>query len=276
MLSEKQHLPNQTIIERQPRARPTRAVDLRWGWVTAVLGPLAVLGIWQAVVTLGDYPAFVLPTPLAVARAFGDALASGLLWRHLRVTLFETLAGFSVGFVLATAVGYGLAKQPLAERLIAPWLVAMQAVPVVAVAPLLVIWFGFGMTSKVIVCALIVFFPVLINTIVGVRSVDHEWLELMEVLRASRWQRFRLVEIPAALPVLFGGIKLGVTLAVVGAVVGEFAGAREGLGVLINIARGGLYNTPLLFVALLTLAAMALVLYGVVTLLERRLVRWRR
>lgn len=245
-------------------------------WLTLPLGALCLLVLWQGLISVGGYPEFILPTPLSVAVRFGEAVQSGLLWRHLRVTLVETLGGFALGFSAATVVGYWLAKHPLAERLVAPWLVAMQAIPVIAVAPLLVIWFGFGILSKVLVCALMVFFPILINTIVGVRSVDREWLELMTVLRASRWQRFRLVELPAALPILFGGIKLGVTLAVVGAVVGEFVGAREGLGALITIARGGLYDTPLLFVALLTLGGMALALYGLVALLERSLVHWQR
>ncbi|MBA3532786.1 MAG: ABC transporter permease [Ardenticatenales bacterium] len=276
MLSNETHLqeraPQRPLVEK----RWWETLKLRWEWATLPLGLLVLLASWQLVVVVGDYPEFVLPSPMAVAAKFVTAIWSGLLWRHLRVTLAETLLGFMLGFLTATLMGYWLAKRPVAERLIAPWLVAMQAVPVVAVAPLLVIWFGFGLTSKVLVCALIVFFPVLINTIVGVRSVDRDWLELMTVLRASRWQRFRLVEVPAALPVLFGGIKLGVTLAVVGAVVGEFVGAREGLGALINIARGGLYDTPLLFVALLSLAGMALALYGIVVFLEQRLVRWQR
>jgi NitT/TauT family transport system permease protein len=275
MVSEKSQLREKAALGTLPTLRRGR-LSLRGEWVAVLLGPALILALWQAVVTVGNYPEFVLPAPSSVARAFAGALQSGLLWRHLRVTLFEIVAGFALGFTLATATGYWLAKQPVAERLVAPWLVAMQAVPIVALAPLLVIWFGFGLTSKVLICALMVFFPILINTIVGVRSVDRDWLELMRVLRASRWQRFRLVEIPAALPVLFGGIKLGVTLAVVGAVVGEFAGAREGLGTLINIARSGLYNTPLLFVALLTLAGMALALYGLVSFIERRVVRWQR
>ncbi|MDQ4075247.1 MAG: ABC transporter permease, partial [Chloroflexota bacterium] len=194
---------------------------IRWDVAALPLGLFLILAVWQLVVLLGDYPEFVLPAPIAVGAKLVAVVKSGLLWKHLSVTLAETLLGFALGFLSATLIGYWLAKQPIAERFVAPWLVAMQAVPVVAVAPLLVIWFGFGILSKILVCALIVFFPVLINTIVGVRSVDREWLELMRVLRASRWQRFRLVEVPAALPVLFGGIKLGVTLAVVGAVVGE-------------------------------------------------------
>lgn len=248
----------------------------RMEWFAFPLGLILLIGLWQLVTIVGDYPSFILPQPLEVAQRAGTAILSGLLWRHLQITLLEIVLGFAVGFVTATLVGYWLSKSHWAERLVGPWLVAMQAIPVVAVAPLLIIWFGFGITSKVIVCALIVFFPILMNTIVGLRSVDREWHDLLTVLRASPWQRFRLVELPAALPVLFGGIKVGITLAVVGAVVGEFAGAQVGLGALINIARGGVYDTPLLFVALLTLATLALVLYGGASWLERRIVRWQR
>ncbi len=248
----------------------------RTDWLAFPLGLLAILLLWQTVVVLGDYPSFILPRPIEVAERAVTAVNSGLLWRHLQVTLLEVILGFTLGFVLATLTGYWLSKSRWAERLVGPWLVAMQAIPIVAIAPLLVIWFGFGITSKVIVCALIVFFPILMNTIVGLRSVDRDWHDLLTVLRASPWQRFRLVELPAALPVLFGGIKVGLTLAVVGAVVGEFAGAQVGLGALINIARGGVYDTPLLFVALLTLATLALVLYGGALWLERRVVRWQR
>jgi NitT/TauT family transport system permease protein len=260
--------PNPTI--------PVPKAKWRLEWFALPIGFIAIILLWQTVAVVGDYPSFILPRPAEVAQRAITAVSSGLLWRHLQVTLIEIVLGFTLGFIFATVTGYWLSKSVWAERLVGPWLVAMQAVPVVAVAPLLVIWFGFGLTSKVIVCALIVFFPILMNTIVGLRSVDREWHDLLTVLRASSWQRFRLVELPAALPVLFGGIKVGITLAVVGAVVGEFAGAQVGLGALINIARGGVYDTPLLFVALLTLALLALLLYGGATWLERRVVRWKR
>lgn len=251
------------------RAERTRRFPLMPG----VVGLLGMLVVWQLLVWLGNYPAFILPEPLAVWHKFVETATNGLLWRHFRLTLLEVLLGFALGFSTATVLGYYLAHHKRAEYLVTPYLVAMQAIPVVAIAPLLVIWFGFGLLSKVLVCAIIVFFPVLINTIVGVRSVRREWLDVMHVWHASRWETFRLVEVPAAMPVLFGGLKLGVTLAVVGAVVGEFVGAREGLGALINIARGGLYDTTLLFVALFTLVVMALALYGSVVWLEQRL-RW--
>ncbi len=147
--------------------------------------------------------------------------------------------------------------------------------PTVAIAPLLIIWFGPGRLSKILVATLIVFFPVLVNTVVGVRSVPDDLYELMRSLRASRWQIFTKLEIPSALPVLFGGLKIGATLSVIGAVVGEFVGADEGLGFLINLARGT-YDTPLVFVAIFTLIVLAMALYGLVTVLERWMLRWDR
>jgi len=150
--------------------------------------------------------------------------------------------------------------------------VAAQAMPILALAPLLAMWFGPGLLSKVVICSLIVFFPVAIATMVGIRSVDARLLELGRSLRATRRQVLTTLEIPAALPSILGGMRVGVTLAVVGAVVGEWAGAERGLGVLINLARGSLFDIPLMFVALLTLALLGIVLYVAVVIVERRLV----
>jgi NitT/TauT family transport system permease protein len=158
------------------------------------------------------------------------------------------------------------------ERVLSPYLVAAQAVPILALAPLLDIWFGGGLLARVVICALIVFFPIAIATMVGIRSTDPLLDELLRSLGASGGQRTRLLEIPSALPVLFGGLRVGVTLAVIGAVVAEWAGASVGLGVLINIANQGLFDTPLMFVALATLAIIGLAFYGLVVLVERRLV----
>jgi NitT/TauT family transport system permease protein len=235
---------------------------------------LLFVGLWQAVVWLSDYPTFILPSPVDVANTLGRVVADGTLGRHAQVTLSEIFSGLGLGLLTATGLGYALARSPLLERLLAPYIVASQSVPVVAIAPLLVIWFGSGRLSKVLICALIVFFPVLVNTIVGIRSVEEDLRDLMRSLGATRWQTFRMLEVPAALPVLFGGLKIGVTLSVIGAVVGEFVGADQGLGFLINQARG-LFNTPLVFVAILALVVITLILYGTVMLLEMRLLRWR-
>jgi NitT/TauT family transport system permease protein len=216
----------------------------------------------------------MLPSPGVVFQRGASSLADGSLLHHTWVTLQEVLAGLGLGVAAAAALGYLLAKSRTIERLLSPYIVASQSIPVVAIAPLLIIWFGPGRISKVLICALIVFFPVLVNTVVGVRSVPDDLRELMRSLRATRWQTLALLEAPAAMPVLLGGLKIGATLSVIGAVVGEFVGADEGLGFLVNIGRG-LYDTPLVFVAILVLIALALILYGIVALFERRLLVWR-
>lgn len=239
------------------------------------LTALAGLVGWWTLVRLSGLPAFILPAPDDVWQAFVRALADGSLLRHTWATLVEVLLGLALGVVLATALGYLLAKSTQLERILSPYIVASQAIPIVAIAPLLIIWFGPGILSKILVAALIVFFPVLVNTIVGVRSVPDELYDLMRSLRAGRWQTFVKLEVPASLPALIGGLKIGATLSVIGAVVGEFVGADRGLGFLINLARG-LYNTPLVFVAILTLIALALILYGSVNLLEGWALSWQR
>jgi NitT/TauT family transport system permease protein len=235
---------------------------------------LFVLG-WHLLVRWRDYPSFILPSPSLVWSRFLALLADGTLSMHIATTLFEIFAGLVIGLTAALLIGYGLAKSPLLERILSPYIVASQAVPIVAIAPLLVIWFGFGWTSKVLVCALTVFFPAVVTTIVGIRSVDRDLRALMRSLQASRWQTFAKLEVPGALPVLFAGLKVAVTLAVIGAVVGEFVGADRGLGFLINLARGTL-DTPMLFVALFTLVIIALLLYAAVAVLEYFVLAWKR
>ncbi len=239
---------------------------------------ISVLGLllaWQLVIVWADLPAFMLPSPRAVAERFWKVLKDGSLFLHLGTTLLEVLLGLLLGLVSATMTGYLLAKSRLIERLLAPYIVASQSVPMVAVAPLLIIWLGPGLFSKVLIAALIVFFPVLVNTVVGVRAVPEDLHALMRSLQATRWQTLRMLEIPAALPVFLGGLRVGATLAVIGAVVGEFVGADRGLGFLINVGRG-MYDTALVFVAVFVLIGMALTLYGIVIGLEARLLKWQR
>ena len=227
---------------------------------------------WKAVVVISGLPPFILPAPETVAGRFVGAWANGIIEPHLGTTLVEVVLGFGVGVALAVVAGYSLARSALIERLLSPYLVAAQAVPILALAPLLVLWFGNGLLSKVIICSLIVFFPVAVATMVGIRSVDARLLELGRSLRASRRQVLLTLEVPAALPNILGGMRVGVTLAVVGALVGEWAGANQGLGVLINLARGSLFDIPLMFATLLTIALVGIVLYLIVVVVERRLV----
>jgi NitT/TauT family transport system permease protein len=230
--------------------------------------------VWELVSRFSGLPAFILPSPWQVAVRFWKALVDGSLWVHTAVTLAEVLLGLLSGTAAALVLGYAIAKSRLFERLAAPYLVATQAIPIVAIAPLLVIWFGPGMFSKVLICALIVFFPVLVNTVLGVRAVPSPLHDLMGSLHATPLQTLRALELPAALPILLGGLRIGATLSVIGAVVGELVGADRGLGFLINVARG-LYDTSLVFVAAFTLVALALTLYGVVSFLEHKLLIWQ-
>ncbi len=251
----------------------------RGGWARQLgltaLAPLLLLALWQVVAWRGAYPPYILPTPALVGRRFLDVLADGSLLRHTSVTLGETLGGLALGLSVAMVLGYLLAKSRTLEQLVFPYLVASQALPIVALAPLLIIWLRAGLLSKVVVCALTLFFPVLVNTIVGIRSVERGLRDLMRSLEASRWQVLTLLELPASLPVLLSGLKIGLTLSVIGAVVGEFVAADRGLGFLVNLARG-MFDTPLMFVALFTLMSIALFFYVVMTALERVLLAWQR
>jgi NitT/TauT family transport system permease protein len=249
-----------------------RSVVTVWPVVVAFV---AFVAIWKVVAVLGGSRDFILPGPEVVAARFVTAWASGQMEPHAWTTIVEVVLGFAAGSTSGLAVGYVIARSRLAERLISPYLVAAQAVPILALAPLLALWFGPGLLATVIICSLMVFFPVTIATMVGIRSVDRGLLELGRSLRATRRQVLRTLEVPAALPSIMGGLRVGVTLAVVGAIVGEWAGADKGLGVLVNLARGGLFDIPLMFATLVTIALLGIVCYVLVVLAERRLVGLR-
>ena len=260
-----------------PGSRPLlRWLDARPAWLTVAASFLVLLLLWQLLVTLTDYPPFILPGPGDVAAAFVRLVADGRLLRHSLVTLSEVIPGLLLGALVAMPLGYVLTKSPLAERLLSPYLIASQAIPVIAIAPLLTIWVQSWYWSRVLVAALTVFFPILINSIAGLRSVPREFYDLMHSLRATRGQTFRKLEWPAALPTVLAGLKVGATLAVIGALVGEFVQPKsQGLGYLLVTARYQ-FKTDEVFVVLLTLGAMAMALYALVALAERRLLRWRR
>jgi NitT/TauT family transport system permease protein len=243
--------------------------------VFLVLSVVIGLVIWQLFTTYSDVPSFIFPTPSEVWRRLITVIKDGSLLFHTLITLQEVIVGLALGLTAAITTGYFLAKSRLVERVLAPYIVASQSIPIVAIAPLLVIWLGPGILSKILTSALIVFFPVLVNTIVGLRSVPLELYELMRSLQASPWQRIFKLEVPAAMPVFLGGLRIGATLAVIGAVVGEFVGADKGLGFLVNVGRG-LYDTALVFVAVFTLVLLALGLYGTVVFLENHLLSWQK
>ena len=257
------------MIARQ--ATPSTTAAARAG-VPVVVALVGFLGLWKLVVVAGGYPAFILPPPEAVLARFASAWTGGVIGKHALATLEEVGLGFAIGTTAGLVVGYLLARSRVAERLLSPYIVAAQATPILAIAPVLVLWFGPGLLARVVICSLIVFFPIAVATMVGIRSVDSGLLELARSLRATRRQIVTTLEIPAALPSIFGGLRVGVTLAVVGAIVAEWAGAEQGLGVLVNLARGSLFDTPLLFATLLTIALLGVALYVLVVIVERLLV----
>lgn len=211
------------------------------GWMRRFSFPLAlvlvVLG-WQLLVLIGGYQPYTLPSPLLVLQRFASAASSGLLLHHTLVTLGEALGGFALALLAGTLLGYLLFRLRWLERATAPLLAASQAVPIIAIAPLLILWFGTGLQAKILVAALITFFPILMSTLVALRQIPRELREMALISGASWWQMMRYVELPLALPVMFAGIRTGLALATTGAVVGEFVAGRDGLGALINIARG--------------------------------------
>ncbi len=239
-----------------------------------LLSLLAFLLGWDLLTRLSGIPNFILPSPLSVWTRFLKAMNDGSLPHHTAITLTEIVLGLIVGVAFATIVGYSLAKSRSLEKVLSPYLVASQAIPVIAIAPLLVIWLGDGILSKVVICALIVFFPVLVNTIVGVRAVPTALYDLMNSLHASRAQILWKVEVPASLPVFLGGLRIGATLSVIGAIVGELVDAESGLGFLLQLGDFQ-YDTPMVFVAVFTLIALALMLYGIVRTLENKFLRWQ-
>lgn len=241
--------------------------------VPSAIAILVALGAWQVASAQLWLPAYVLPSPARVLAAWLQVLTNGALLRHVSATLSEALIGFGVALVAGSALAYPLAHSATMSRLASPFIATTQALPMIALAPLLVMWFGLGLTSKVIICALIVFFPILVNTESGLRSVDRDLIEASWTMGGSGWQTLRYIEIPLALRPLLAGIRMGLTLAITGAVVGEFVAASAGLGYLMNYGRT-LYDAPMVFAASLTMALVAMLGYALVSALERLLITW--
>ncbi|MHB8645119.1 MAG: ABC transporter permease [Thermomicrobiales bacterium] len=258
-----------------PPHKATRRRNSSWLNVLAPVAAFALLIIvWKAIVIVGGYKPFLLPPPETVARSFWDALRSGILWPHLRTTLIEAGYGALAGIAVAFVLGYVLVHIPLLDRALSPVIAACQAMPIVAVAPIVILWFGTGLLPKILICAVIVFFPTLVTWMIGLRAIEQDLIGVANLAGANRWQILRYVEVPLALPSLLGGVRIAFTLSVIGAVVGEFVSARQGLGYLLKQAEF-LYDTPLKFVALFCLMAISALGYLIVALLERLLLSWK-
>jgi len=261
-------------VEVDPADRPVWYAT-RFGQTSLTIAIFAVIiVIWDLYVRLLELSALVLPSPYQVWLSLVENTLSGRLIDHLWVTLSEVLLGFLLGSVIGVALGTLTAQSPLMRTIIGPYILASQAMPKLALAPIIVIWLGFGIAPKVVITALICFFPLLENTIIGLTSTDPHQVELFQVLTASQWQSFIKLRVPNALPVIFAGLRVAITLAVVGAVVGEYVGANRGLGALVIAAQGS-FDTPLMFAIFVYLTVVGIVLYKLMELLEQTAFSWR-
>jgi ABC-type nitrate/sulfonate/bicarbonate transport system permease component len=241
--------------------------------IAAVLILLVLVGGWEAYARLGNVDDFILPAPTEVASALWDD--RGLLWHNLLVTAQEIGLGILVALVAGALLAIVIHLSPTLRRVLYPLLVGSQAVPIVIIAPLLVVWFGFGIAPKLAIIALVCFFPVVGTTLDALAAVDPEQRKLLQTLDASRWQEFRWVEAPAALPGALSGAKIAVAVAVIGAVFAEYAGSSAGLGNVILQAVPQL-ETARAYAAVVLLAAFAILLFLLLSLAERLLVPWAR
>ena len=239
-------------------------------WAAALL--VLLLAVWEGAGRLGDISALVLPVPSAVLQALWTGLASGYFWPHVAATVQAVLLGLAAGASFGLLAGMALAESVLLERVLKPYVVVSQVVPKLALAPLFVLWFGFGMLPTVLITALVCFFPLMENTLTGLRQVDAQRQQLFRMLGASRLQTLLRLKLPMGLPAILAGLRVAVVLALVGAVVAEFMGASQGLGAVV-IASQGMMDTSLMFAALLLIAALGLLLYQACLLLERWLLR---
>jgi putative hydroxymethylpyrimidine transport system permease protein len=240
-----------------------------WGPPFVLLALL--IGGWELAARLGWVEDYLLPAPSEVVRALVED--RDVLLPDAWVTAQEVILGFAIALAAGVAVAVALHLSPMLRRALYPIVVASQAVPIVVIAPILVIWFGFGMGPKLIVIALICFFPIVVNTLDGLRAVDRDQARMLRTLGAGRWATFRRLELPASLPYMFSGAKIAVAVAVIGAVFGELVGSDAGLGHAIQVGMAQLL-TARVFAAVLLLSAMAIALFALVSFVERRAVPW--
>ncbi len=234
---------------------------------------IGVLALWEGLVKFYHIPSYLIAPPSLVLRSLIKGFSSNLYFLHFQYTMIEVLLGFTIGAIVGILFGALIAQFRLVEKTLYPYLVAFQTLPKIAVAPLLILWLGFGISSKVAMAAMVSFFPVLVNLIVGLKSVDAEKIDLMRSFSASEWQIFKMVKFPYALPHLFAGLDIGIIFSVLAAIVGEFVGAQKGLGMLIvqmnfNLDVAGVFSV------LIVLCAVGVGLHLIIQKIQRKLVFW--
>jgi len=270
---------NPVAVPAQPIATGTKpARRVRLGSPIAWIGLVVLIGAWIVSVQVFNIPSYILPKPEAVVRALWSGLAvspTSSLGYYLPLwgTLSNAAIGFAIGVVLGLVIGSMMAEVPAIERLVMPYAFALQSLPKVAIAPLVVIWFGFGDGSKIAISALLSFFPVLINSFTGLRAVEPERLDLMRSLSATRFETYRIVKLPNAAPFIFAGLDMAVVYALLGAIVAEFLGAQRGMGVVITQAQA-VSDVAGVFAALVILGLLGIVLHAIVRWTEARVVHW--
>lgn len=246
-----------------------------WRLLIAPLIAYAIYRYWLYTAESGRYPVFILPHPDTVWQRFQEMRADGSLMVHLQVTLREALSGLLIASGIAFVLGYIIARIRLLNYALIPYLIFLQAIPVVAIAPIIIIWVGPDIESKIVIAALITWFPLMVSTIVGIRNVPPRLREMMRANAANPFQVFWHLELPSAMPEILGGLKIAVTLSVIGAAVGEFVSSREGLGYLIVVGRS-LSDPASVFLGVILLTAVSLTLYSIVAIAEVVLLRWQR
>ncbi|MFN0306111.1 MAG: ABC transporter permease [Burkholderiales bacterium] len=251
----------------------------RLGTIVPILASLGLgLAIWHIATSFSDIPRYVLPTPKAVSAALLDGISQSpwvrsSFWFHLFDTLKATVYGFCIGAMTGLVLAALMAESRLIEAAALPYVVGLQSLPKVAIAPLLVIWLGYGIESKVAMASVLTLFPVLINALQGFRSSARERLEMMAALKASRWQVFRFIKLPGALPMIFAGLHIGIVYAMLGTIVSEFTGAQKGMGVIITQMQT-VSDTAGVFAALVLLGCTGYVLISIMRALQRKIVFW--
>ena len=243
----------------------------RWLWPAMLLAGLLL--VWEAAVRVNDTPRWMLPPPSAIAGSFRSDWR--MLLEHTQVTLVEVLLGFGLALVAGIACGIAIDSSAILRRAIYPLIIASQTIPMVALAPLMLIWFGYGLLPKILITALIGFFPIAVNTVDGLRSGDREMLALLRSMGASGGQRFRMVRVPAAMPLIFSGARIAITFCVIGAVFAELVGASQGLGYLMERSAAQ-FQTSRVFACIVILALMGIGLFSLIAFIERLALPWRR
>jgi NitT/TauT family transport system permease protein len=234
---------------------------------------VAIFVLWELVIRVFRIPPYLIPTPLAVAKMLVAEWPR--LWQNGLFTAYATLGGFALSIIIGIPIAMIIAYSRLVESYVYPLLVFSQSVPKIAIAPLFVVWFGFGIFPKVISAFMLGFFPVVVATVMGFKSIEPDMIDLARSMRASRWQMFIKFSLPQALPSIFSGLKVSATLAVVGAVVGEFVGSNSGIGYVLQIANGN-FDLPLMFAALFVLSMMGVILFALVDLAEKLMIPWHQ